>query len=96
MLLFFVFSENLFAKNHLLTIFNSLLMICHCLALISILLINLTWVVDFGVYPSLHPNCRHQIFYCKFNFMVEHLLQYELLVSNCKWSNQNAISKALD
>ena len=94
--MFFLFSENLFAKNHLLTIFNSLLMICHCLALISILLINLTWVVDCSVYPSLYPNCRHQIFYCKFNFMVQHPPQYELLVSNCKWSNQNAISEALD
>ena len=27
--------------------------------------------VDCGVHPSLHPNCHHQIIYCKFNLMID-------------------------
>ena len=27
--------------------------------------------VDFGVHPSLHPNCHYQIIYCTFDLMIE-------------------------
>ena len=29
-----------------------------------------TKAVDNGVHPSLHPNCRHQVIYCKFNLIL--------------------------
>ena len=55
---------------------------------------NLTVVC--GVHPSLHPNCHHQIIYCKFNLMIKFLPPYECLVWDCNHANQNAIAKALD
>ena len=29
------------------------------------------YVTDCGTHPSLHPNCHHQITFCKLNFEVE-------------------------
>ena len=52
--------------------------------------------VDCGVHPSLHPNCHHQIIYCKFNLMIEYPPPYERLVWDYNHANQNAIAKALD
>ena len=52
--------------------------------------------VDGGVHPSLHPNCYHQIVYCKFNLIIEHPPQYEHLTLDYKCLNENAIAKALD
>ena len=52
--------------------------------------------VDGGVHPSLHPNCHHQIIYCKFNLMMEHLSWYERLAWDYKCSNQEAVASALD
>ena len=52
--------------------------------------------VDCGVHPSLHPNCHHQIIYCKFNLMIEYPPPCERLVWDCNHANQNAIDKALD
>ena len=37
-------------------------------------------VVDSGVHPSLHPNCHHQIIFCKFNLMIKYPPPYERLV----------------
>ena len=51
--------------------------------------------VDVAVHSSLHPNGHHQIIYCKFNHMTEHLPEYERLVSDYNCSNHNAIAKAL-
>ena len=53
-------------------------------------------VVDSGVHPSLHPNCHHQIIFCKFNLMIEYPPPYERLVWDYKHSDENAIAKALD
>ena len=53
-------------------------------------------VVDGGVHPSLHPNCHHQIIFCKFNLMIEYPPPYERLVWDYKHSDENAIAKALD
>ena len=52
--------------------------------------------VGSGVHPSLHPNCHHQITYCKFNLMIECSPTYERLVWNYEHSDENAIAKALD
>ena len=35
--------------------------------------------VDYGVHPSLHSNCHHQIIYCKFNLIIEYPPPYERL-----------------
>ena len=53
-------------------------------------------VVDSGVHSSLHPNCHHQIIFCKFNLMIEYPPQYEHLVLDYKHSDENAITKPLD
>ena len=51
--------------------------------------------VDCGLHASLHPNCHHQIIYCKFNVMIECPSPYECLVWDNNHANQNAIAKAL-
>ena len=53
---------------------------------------QLNLAVDSGFHPSLHPNCHHQIIFCKFNLMIE----YEHLVWDYKHSDENAIAKAFD
>ena len=53
-------------------------------------------VVDSGVHHSLHPNCHHEIIFCKFNRMIEYPPPYEWLVWDYKHSDENAIPKALD
>ena len=53
-------------------------------------------VVDSDVHPSLHPNCHHQIMFCKFNLMIEYPLPYKHLVWDYKHSDKNAAAKALD
>ena len=40
--------------------------------------------VDSGVHPTLHGNCHHQIFFSKFNLMIEYLPPYEQLVRDYK------------
>ena len=52
--------------------------------------------VDCGVHLSLHPNCHHQIIYCKFNLMIEYPPPYERSIWDYNHANQNAIAKALD
>ena len=41
-------------------------------------------IVDSGVYPSLQPNCHHQISYCRCNVTVEYPPLYERLVWDYK------------
>ena len=53
-------------------------------------------VVDSGVHPSLHPNCHHQIIFCKFNLMIQYPPPYECLVWDYTHSDGKAIAKALD
>ena len=35
------------------------------------------YVIDCGTRPSLHPNCQHQITFCKLNLNVEYPPPYE-------------------
>ena len=51
-------------------------------------------VVNSGVLPSLHPNCHHQIIYCKFNLMIKYPPAYERFVWDYKHSNENAIANS--
>ena len=53
------------------------------------------YVTDCGTHPSLHPNCHHQITFCKLNFKVEYTPPYERVVWNFKKSNNDAIKKAI-
>ena len=52
--------------------------------------------VDRGVHSSLHPNCHHQIIYCKFNLTIQYSPPYEHLVWDYNHADQSAIAKALD
>ena len=45
-----------------------------CIDLIFISLPNL--IIELGVYPSLHPNCHHQLVYAKFNLKIYYPPQY--------------------
>ena len=54
------------------------------------------YVIDCGTHPSLHPNCHHQITFCKLNLKVEYPPPYERLVWNFKKSNNDAIKKAIE
>ena len=35
--------------------------------------------VDVVVHPSLHPNCHHQLIFCKLNLITENFPEYERL-----------------
>ena len=54
------------------------------------------YVIDCDTHPSLHPNCHHQITFCKLNFNVEYPPPYGRLVWNFKKSNNDAIKKAIE
>ena len=54
------------------------------------------YVTDCGTNPSLHPNCHHQITFCKLNLKVEYPSPYQRLVWNFKKSNNDAIKKAVE
>ena len=54
------------------------------------------YVTDSATHPSLHPNCHHQITFCKLNLKVEYPPPYERLVWNFKKSNDDAIKKAIE
>ena len=54
------------------------------------------FVIDCGTHPSFHPNCYHQITFCKLNLKVEYPPTYEPVVWNFKKSNNGAIKKAIE
>ena len=53
-------------------------------------------VVDSGVHPSLHPNCHHQITYCKFNLFIEYPPPYERQVWDYDHADTSSIKKSLN
>ena len=53
-------------------------------------------VVDSGAHLSLHPNCHHQITYCKFNLFIEYPQAHEQQVWNYKYADINSIKKSLN
>ena len=54
------------------------------------------FVIDCGTHPSFHPNCYHQITFCKLNLKVEYPPTYDPVVCNFKISNNGAIKKAIE
>ena len=48
-------------------------------------------VVDCGTHPSLHPNCHHQIIYCKLDLKIVYPLPYQRLVWDFKRSYINSV-----
>ena len=65
-----------------------------CIDLIFTSQPNLT--IESGVYPSLHPNCHHQVVYAKFNLKIYYPPQYYREVWHYKDANIELIRKAID
>ena len=52
-------------------------------------------VVDCGMHPSLHPNCHHQIVYCKLDLKIVYPPPYQRHVWGFKRANIDSIRKAV-
>ena len=52
--------------------------------------------MESGLYSSLHPNCRHQITYAKFNLKIHYSLPYERKIWHYDQANVDHIRKAVD
>ena len=52
-------------------------------------------VTDFVIHASLHPNCHHQITYCKLILKITYPLPYDCLVWDYKNENSVCIKKTL-
>ena len=52
-------------------------------------------VTDCGIHASLHPNCHHQITYCKLNLEINYPPSYKRLVWDYKNANSVCIKEVL-
>ena len=52
-------------------------------------------IVDCGIHPSLHPNCHHQIVYCKLDLKIVYPPPYQRHVWDFKRANIDSIRKAI-
>ena len=52
-------------------------------------------VVESGVYPSLHPNCHHQLVFAKFNLKIYYPPPYLREVCHYKEANSDLIKRAI-
>ena len=52
-------------------------------------------VTDCGIHPSLHPNCHHQIIYCKLNLKIVYPPPYRRLVWDFKRASIDSIRKSI-
>ena len=52
-------------------------------------------ITDSGTHPSLHPNCHHNITFCKINLKITYLSPYWRLVWDFKRANISSIRKAI-
>ena len=52
-------------------------------------------LIDSGALPSLHPNCHHQITFCRYNLTIEYPLPYERLILDYNKANAESIKQAL-
>ena len=52
-------------------------------------------LTDCGIHPSLHPNCHHQIIYCKLNLKIVYPPPYRRLVWDFKSASINSIRKSI-
>ena len=53
-------------------------------------------VVDSGIHPTLHENCRHQITYCKLNLRILYPPPYVRLGWDFKRADANVITAAIN
>ena len=53
-------------------------------------------VVDFGIYPSLHENCHHQIVYSKFDLKIFYPPPYERTVWHYQQADTELIKRSLE
>ena len=51
--------------------------------------------IHWGTHPSLHPNCHHQIIYCKLNLKIAYPPPYQRLVWDFKRANTDSVRKAI-
>ena len=54
------------------------------------------FVIDSGVYPSLHPNSHHQIAFSKLSLKIEYPPLYERLLWDYKNADSQSITKAIE
>ena len=54
------------------------------------------FVIDSGVYPSLHPNCHRQIAFSKLSLKIEYPPLYERLLWDYKNADSQSITKAIE
>ena len=52
-------------------------------------------IVDCEIHPSLHPNCHHQIVYCKLDLKIAYPPPYQRCVWYFKRANIDSIRKAI-
>ena len=65
----------------------------NALSCIELIFVNKpSFVIDSGVYSSLHGNCHYQILYSKLNLNIQYLPPYERLV----WDDKNSVSKVIN
>ena len=55
-----------------------------------------TLVVDFGIHPSLHENCHHQIVYSKFDLKIFYSPPYERTVWHYQQADTELIERSLE
>ena len=56
---------------------------------------QLNLIIDCGTHPSLHPNCHHQIIYCKLNLRIVYPPPYQTSAWDFKRANIDSIRKAI-
>ena len=52
-------------------------------------------VTDCGIHPSLHPNCHHQIIYCKLNLKIVYTPPYQRLAWDFKRASIDSIRESI-
>ena len=53
-------------------------------------------IIDSGVHSSLHPNCHHQIVFCKLNLKIEYPPPYERIIWNYKHADTESINHVIN
>ena len=57
---------------------------------------QLNLIIEFGVHPSVHPNCHHQLINAKFNLQIYYIPQYYKEVWHYSDANTELIRRAVD
>ena len=57
---------------------------------------QLNLLIEFGVHPSLHASCHHQIIFAKFNLDIIYPPPYEREIWHYQEANNNLIKRAIN